>query len=87
MNEITERLKQLIVNELDINADINNISDDISLLEDGIGLDSMAVMEFISLIEQTFEFEFSDDELGMEPFHSLASLSAFVASKTSEAAA
>jgi len=82
MNTITEKLKKLIVNDLDINADINNISDDMSLLEDGIGLDSMAVMEFISLVEENFDFQFSDDELGMEPFNSLNTLSQFIADKT-----
>ena len=81
MNTIIEQLKQIIVNDLDIKADINNINHDVSLLEDGIGLDSMAIMEFISLVEEKFEFQFSDDELGMEPFNSLTSLSQFIAKK------
>ena len=81
MNTIIEQLKQIIVNDLDINADINNISHDVSLLEDGIGLDSMAIMEFISLVEEKFKFQFSDDELGMEPFNSLTSLSQFITKK------
>ncbi len=82
MNEITERLKQIIANDLDVNADMESIRDDVSLLEGGIGLDSVAVMEFISIIEEKYDFKFSDDELSMEPFQSLTVLSEFVAKKT-----
>lgn len=81
MNEITEKLKHIIADELDINADINTIRDDVTLLEGGIGLDSVAIMEFISIIEEQFDFQFSDDELNMEPFQNLTTLTEFVASK------
>lgn len=87
MSEITERLKDIIANDLDVNADRESIQDDVSLLEGGIGLDSVAVMEFISIIEEKFGFQFSDDELSMEPFQSLTTLSEFVASKTATASA
>lgn len=85
MNTITDRLKDIIVNDLDINADMNSIESNVSLLEDGIGLDSVAIMEFISIIEEKFGFQLSDDELSMEPFQSLSTLSEFIASKTQPA--
>lgn len=86
-NDITERLKDIIVNNLDVNANIDSIRNDVSLLEGGIGLDSVAVMEFISIIEEKFDFQFSDDELGMEPFQSLNALTEFVAGKLDSATA
>lgn len=85
MENITSRLKNIIANDLDINVDIDSIQDDASLLEDGIGLDSVAVMEFISIIEQKFGLEFSDDELNLEPFKDLQVLSEFIAKKTAAA--
>lgn len=87
MNEIITRLKHIIANDLDINADIETIREDVSLLEGGIGLDSVAVMEFICIVEEKFGFEFSDEELSMEPFQSLTILSQFVANKTEQATA
>lgn len=87
MNEITERLKHIIANDLDVNVSEDSIQEDDSLLEGGVGLDSVAVMEFISIIEEKFDFEFSDDELSMEPFQSLNTLGAFVASKMPASAA
>lgn len=82
MNAITERLKDIIVSELDINANRTDLQDNVSLLESGVGLDSVSVMEFISIIEEKFGFEFSDDELSMEPFESLNTLSEFIAKRT-----
>ena len=87
MSAITERLKDIIVGELDINASRDTLQDDVSLLENGVGLDSVSVMEFISIIEEKFGFEFSDDELSMEPFESLKTLSDFIAKRTTETAA
>lgn len=84
MSAITERLKDIIVSELDINASRDTLQDDVSLLENGVGLDSVSVMEFISIIEEKFGFEFSDDELSMEPFESLKTLSEFIAKRTTE---
>jgi acyl carrier protein len=87
MNEITERLKHIIANDLDINAKMETIREDVSLLEGGVGLDSVAIMEFICIVEEQFGFEFSDEELSMEPFQSLNTFSEFVANKTTQAAA
>lgn len=87
MNEIIERLKHIIANELDVNASLENIREDVSLLEGGIGLDSVALMEFICILEEKFGFEFSDEELSTEPFESLTVLSNFIAEKTTQVAA
>lgn len=84
MNAITERLKDIIVSDLDINANRDALQDNVSLLESGVGLDSVSVMEFISIIEEKFGFEFSDDELSMEPFESLNTLSTFIAQRTAQ---
>lgn len=84
MNAITERLKDIIVSELDIKASRDALQSDVSLLESGVGLDSVSVMEFISIIEEKFDFEFSDDELSMEPFESLNTLSKFIAERTTQ---
>jgi acyl carrier protein len=81
MSTITERLKAIIANDLDVNVELEGIADDAGLLEDGIGLDSVALMEFISIIEERFSIQFSDDELGMEPFQNLRALSECIARK------
>jgi acyl carrier protein len=74
-------LKKIIAEELDVNIKVAEINNDMPLLEDGIGLDSVAIMEFIVLIEKKFDFKFSDDELTFEPFANLNTLADFIANK------
>ncbi len=78
---LKDQLKQIISEELDVNLKLNEISEDISLFEDGLGLDSVAIVEFICLIEDRYRFQFSDEELAMGPFKNLITLSELIAKK------
>ena len=78
---VIDQLKRIITNELDVNLDVHKIDETVSLLEEGIGLDSMAVMDFILSIEEHFGFEFSESELSVELFASLNSLGSLISSK------
>ena len=79
--DVIDQLKQIIAQELDVNLGIEEIDEDASLFEEGIGLDSMAVMDFILLIEGRFGFEFSESELEVELFRNLRVLANFIATK------
>lgn len=82
MNQnMLDRLKEIIVNELDVNLKREDINENVSLFEEGIGLDSVTIMEFISLIEANFSIQFSDEELDFKQFKDLSTLADFVASK------
>jgi acyl carrier protein len=78
---VTNKLKTIVAEELDVNLKIEEIDEDASLFEDGLGFDSIATVEFISLIEQHFGLEFSDGELNPELFSSLKVLADFITSK------
>jgi acyl carrier protein len=80
--DILNQLKSIIVNELDVNLKIEDIKEDASLFEEGIGLDSVTIMEFISLIESKFSIQFSDEELDFKQFKDLNTLAGFVSNKT-----
>ncbi|MFK5894034.1 MAG: phosphopantetheine-binding protein [Pseudomonadota bacterium] len=79
--EIVNQLKLIVANELDVNIKLEEIDDNVSLFEEGIGLDSVAIMEFIALIETNFNIQFSDDELNLEPFKDLKTLAEFISSR------
>ena len=70
-NQIIESLNQIIASELDVNISVGEIDENTSLFEEGIGLDSVVIVEFITLIEETFGFQFSEAELTMEMFDNL----------------
>jgi acyl carrier protein len=79
--DVIDQLKQIIAQELDVNLGAEEIDEDASLFEEGIGLDSMAIMDFILLIEGHFGFEFSESELDVELFRNLRVLADFISTK------
>jgi acyl carrier protein len=79
--EISDRLKHIIAEQLDAKIELHEIEDEKPLLQGGLGLDSVAVMGLITLIEENFGFEFADDELNLKPFQNLHTLTDFVAAK------
>jgi acyl carrier protein len=78
---IVNQLKTLIAEELDVNLKPEEIDQTVSLFEDGLGLDSIAVVELIALIEKQFKIEFADSELNLESFSNLNVLADCIAQK------
>jgi acyl carrier protein len=81
---IIKQLKNLIVEKLDVNLTFEEINEDMSLFEDGLGLDSVILVEFISIIEEKFHFQFTEDELNPELFSNLSILAKFISTKLGE---
>ncbi|EIJ41673.1 acyl carrier protein [Beggiatoa alba B18LD] len=79
--KIIEQLQDIIANRLDVNLRLEELDAQVSLFEGGLGLDSIAIMEFISLIEENFAIKFSEDELNMDYFQNLNSVAQFVSTK------
>jgi len=78
---IIEKLKVIIAEELDTNLSAESIDESVSLFEDGLGFDSIATVELISLVEKHFDVEFSDAELNPENFSNLKVLANFISQK------
>ena len=78
---VIDQLKQIIANELDVNLRVEEIDSDAPLFEGGLGLDSVVIVEFITLIEERFEFRFSENELSMELFQNLRTVAQTVSGK------
>jgi len=78
---IVDKLTHIVADELDVNISLNELSGETALFEEGIGLDSVSIMEFISLIEKNFDFQFADDELNLSPFQNLNTLAEFINGK------
>ncbi len=77
-SEIISRLKVLIAEELDVNIKVEQIQDDAVFFEGGLGIDSIAIVELISLVEEEFGLQFSDDDLVPESFANLGALANLV---------
>ncbi len=80
VEECIFRLKEIISNELDMNLTTQDINEDMPLLENGLALDSVVLVEFISLIEHYFRVEFSEDDLQLSSFKNLKALAQHITS-------
>jgi len=64
---------------MQLNIVLEEIPDDYSLLERGLGLDSILIAELIARIEDRFGLHFDDRVLDVELFNNLTLLAGFVA--------
>jgi acyl carrier protein len=80
-NVIVNQLKDIIANKLDVNLAYDEIDENVSLFEDGLGLDSIAIVDLIVSIETTFSLSIEDEELNSDLFKNLNRLAEFVRSK------
>ena len=65
--------------DMQLNVVRDEIPDDYSLLESGLGLDSILIAELISRIEDRFGLQLDDRVLDAELFNNLSLLAGFVA--------
>ena len=81
--EIIQQIKQILVEEMQLNLSPLEIPDDYSLLEGGLGLDSILIAELIARIEDRFGLRFDNRVLEAQLFNSLSILAGFVGEEIS----
>lgn len=77
--DIIQQIKNILVEDMQLNVVRDEIPDDYSLLESGLGLDSILIAELISRIEDRFGLQLDDRVLETELFNNLSLLAGFVA--------
>jgi acyl carrier protein len=77
--DIIRQIKDILVEDMQLNVVREEIPDDYSLLESGLGLDSILIAELISRIEDKFGVQLDDRVLDVELFNNLSLLAGFVA--------
>lgn len=78
---VMNQLKEIIANKLDVNLKLDEIAENVSLYEDGLGLDSIAIVDLIVSIEQGFSISIQDEELNADLFKNLTTLADFIRGK------
>lgn len=79
MNHVRAQLKAFIVENFMFGTD-NGLKDDTSFLEEGI-MDSTAVLELVTFIEETFGITIDDDDLIPENLDSVNNLVGYLKKK------
>ena len=78
---ITRRVKQTLVQALELDIDPAEIDDDEPLFGEGLGADSITSLKIVFALEEEFGFEVDDEDLQVELFDSVRTLSQYIAEK------
>jgi acyl carrier protein len=77
--EIIDTIRRFFIDQAWL-TDEDDVLESDSLLEKGV-IDSMAMVELIAYVEQTYNINIQEDELMPENFDSLAAIAAFIDAK------
>ncbi len=78
-----KKVKSVIIDSLELNIAPDEMGNNDLLFGEGLGGNSMAMMEVIVGLEKAFEIEISDEELVMDVFETVNSIAEFIKSKIS----
>lgn len=85
MTELKQKLKRIIVEELNLqHISPDKIDDTASLFEEGLGLDSLDGVELVVVVQKYFGVRISNLEEGQEAFASIESLANYIVKKQGE---
>lgn len=82
--EVLTKLKKLIVTEMEVNLSEAEFETSTPLFEQALGVDSIAIVELISLTEEHFEIRYTDDDLVANSFANLNALSKLITAKIAD---
>lgn len=80
--ELTQRLKETLVDRLDLDRQTDEIPDDCLLFGVGLGLDSVDALEIVVAIESEFDIRIEDDD--MQEIRSVNSIVDLIVSRRTE---
>ncbi len=82
--QIIEILKNIIAEKIKPDLETQNLEATSPLLDGGLGLDSIMVVDLIVAVEHRFAFHFAEDDLSLDSFASLDALARVIARREVE---
>jgi len=78
---LKEEVKRALVESLRLPISVGEIENGMSLFGDGLGLDSIDVLEFVLEMERRFGVSITDDETGQRVLRSVDTIADFIVSE------
>ena len=76
--DIAQRVKQALVQGLQLKINPEDIADDEPLFGEGLDADSIAALEIVFALEEEFGFEVGDEDLRVDLFDSVRTLASYI---------
>ena len=80
MNELSARIKEFIITEVNPELQLTALDDDEPLIETGI-VDSLGVLKIMSFLDEAFGIDLSSSEIRLENFQDVRTICALVQSQ------
>lgn len=75
-----EKIRRLVIDKFNLDISTQDISAEQSLIELGVGVDSVSTLEFIMELEEEFGVSIDESEISPEVLETVESLSEFIMS-------
>lgn len=79
--QVMDQIKRIVVEDLDVNLTYEDLDETVPLFEEGLGFDSVVLVELISFIEKRFNIEMGDEALNMDTFKNLRSVAQVISAQ------
>lgn len=78
-NEITtDQLKKLLIDTFELEHNVNEIDDHMAIVEEGLELTSVDVLEIVVQVEKNFSIKLPADNIKKEAFFNIQSLTDYI---------
>jgi acyl carrier protein len=80
--ETKDRIKRLLIQNVLKNMNAADLDDDASLIDLGVGLDSVATLELVVALEEEFQVSIDEGEITSEVLESVNTIQAYLDGKS-----
>ena len=87
LDSLKAEIKQAIVGALRLPITPAEIGDSVSLFDEGLGLDSIDVLELVLEIERTFGVAIADEQTGMKVLRSVDTIAEYITNERAKSSA
>lgn len=87
LDPLKSDIKQAIVTCLRLPITVADIGDDMPLFGEGLGLDSIDVLELVLELERSFGVTIGDEKTGFDALQSVDTIAAFIVRQRADASA
>ena len=82
--DIEAKIRKIIVEHLELDVKVKQVTVETPLIDGGLNMDSINVLELISLIEEEFGIAVRDEDMSVELIGTIASLAAYIRKQLEE---